>query len=162
MTKLLLPSVLGLLLGMCLHWSCLSRPWRSAALTFLSGVTALGWTLLGVAVLTWLAVLSPGSPGALTCLLLRWSVLFALSAWICGFSPVTALAGFVHRPLEALCVLLGCLGGSLLQVDFPDFSSVLAPYVGWLGALCILTGMTGTVVYLLRRRSHPIDPAQTL
>ena len=80
MTKLLLPAVLGLLLGLLLHWSCLSRPWRSPALTFLSGVTALGWTLLGVAVLTWLAVLPPDSPGTLTWLLLRWSLLFALSA----------------------------------------------------------------------------------
>ena len=61
MTKLLLPAVLGLLLGLLLHWSCLSRPWRSAVLTILSGVTALGWTLLGVAVLTWLAVLPPDS-----------------------------------------------------------------------------------------------------
>ena len=162
MTKLLLPAVLGLLLGLLLHWSCLSRPWRSPAMTFLSGVTALGWTLLGVAVLTWLAVLPPDSPGTLTWLLLKWSLLFALSAWACGFSPVTALAGFVHRPVEALCMLLGCLGGSLMKVDLPDVSVALAPYTGWIGAICVLVGMIGTVVYLIQRKPQPIDPTPTL
>ena len=162
MTELLLPAVLGLLLGLLLHWSCLSRPWRSAVLTFLSGVTALGWTLLGIAVLTWLAVLPPDSPGTLTWLLLKWSLLFALSAWACGFSPVTALSGFVHRPVEALCVLLGCLGGSLLKVDLPDVSVALAPYTGWIGVLYVLVGMIGTVVYLIQRKPQPIDPTPTL
>ena len=154
----LLPALLGMLLGLCLHWSCLSRPWHKPMLAFLSAVTALGWTLLGVCVLTWLAVLPPDSPGTLAFLLLKWSALFALTAWVCGFSPVTALAGFVHRPMEALCTVLGCLGGSLIHVDMPDFSAAVAPYAGWLGALCIVIGLIGVIVYLVRK-THPL-PSQ--
>lgn len=155
LTRLLLPALLGLLTGMCLHWSCLSRPWRSPVWAALSGMTALGWTLLGIYVLTWLAVLPPDSSGRLTFLLLKWSALYALTAWVCGFSPVTALAGFIHRPTEALCMLAVCLGGSLVKVELPDLSAALGPYVLWLGALCVLAGMVGTVVYLVRKKPHP-------
>ena len=152
MTTLLIPGALGFLLGLVLHWSCLSRPWRKPVLAFLSGVTAVGWTLLGVRLLSWLAVLPPDVHGRLAWLLLKWSVLFALSAWVCGLSPVTALAGFLHRPAEGLCVLAGCLGGSLLSFDVPELSAVLAPWVLWIGGACILTGLAGTVIYLLRTK----------
>ena len=64
--------------------------------------------------------------------------------------------------MEALCVLLGCLGGSLMKVDLPDFSAVLAPYTGWIGAPCVLVGMIGTVVDLIQRKPQPIDPTPTL
>lgn len=155
----LLPSLLGMLLGLCLHWSCLSRPWRQPVLAFLSSVTALGWTLLGVCVLTWLAVLPPDSPGILAFLLLKWSALFALSAWLCGFSPVTALAGFSLHPVEALCVLTGCLAGSLVQVNVPDLSAFAAPHAAWIGAVCVGVGMIGTLLYLVRKSDPLPSPA---
>lgn len=156
MSELLIPAVLGLLLGLILHWGQLSQPWRKPSLAFLTGVTALGWTLLGVCLLAWLAVLPPDSPGVYAWLLLLCGALFALSAWACGFSPVTALAGFSLRPVEALCMLAGCLAGSLMQVDVPDLSAALAPYALWMGALCVLVGLVGTVVYLVRTAKSPL------
>jgi len=115
MTVHLIPGLCGLLLGLILHWTKLSHPWRKPYQTFLSAVTALGWTLLGGSLLTWLAVLPPSAPTALTNRLVRYTLLYVPSAWLCGFSPLTALAGLKFRPTEALCVLVGCGVGSLLR-----------------------------------------------
>ncbi len=152
MSTYLIPGCLGLLLGLILHWTRLSHPWRRPYQTFLSGVTALGWTLLGASLLTWLAVLPPSAPTALTCRLVRYSLLYALSAWACGFSPLTALAGFKFRPVEALCVLVGCGAGSLLRRDFAvlhapseAFFAKLPDLPMWLGMACVAVGLIGVL-----------------
>lgn len=152
MSTYLIPGCAGLLLGLILHWTQLSHPWRRPFQAFLSGVTALGWTLLGGALLTWLAVLPPDSPAALTCRLVRFALLFALSAWACGFAPATALAGFKFRPVEALCVLIGCGAGSLFREDFASlhapaeaFFAGLPDLPVWLGLACVVTGMIGVL-----------------
>ncbi len=153
MKTLLIPGVLGLLLGLTLHWTQLSQPWRWMRVAFLSGVTTLGWTLLGVVALTWLAVLPPEAPERYAWVLLRGGILFVLSAWACGFSPVTALSGLSLRPVEALCMLIGCGVGSLLQGEVASMhasaEAVLAdlPMLPvWLGAICVVTGMIGVLV----------------
>ncbi len=150
MSANLLPGVLGLFLGLILHWTQLSHPWRRPYRAFLSGITALGWTLLGASLLTWLAVLPPSAPAELTCRLLRYALLYALSAWVCGFSPLTALAGFKFRPAEALCLLFGCGAGSLLRKDFAALHAPAQAFFAglpglpvWLGAVCVAAGMIG-------------------
>lgn len=148
----LIPGLAGLLLGLILHWAKLTHPWRKPWQTFLSGVTALGWTLLGCSLLTWLAVLPPSAPTDAACRLLRYGLLYALSARVCGYSPLTALAGLKFRPVEALCVLLGCGAASLLRGDFAflhdparTFFTRLPALPAWLGLACVLAGMIGTL-----------------
>lgn len=156
----LIPGLAGLLLGLILHWTKLSHPWRRPYQTFLSAVTALGWTLLGGSLLTWLAVLPPSAPTALTCRLVRYALLYALSAWVCGYAPLTALAGLKFRPVEALCVLLGCGLGSLLRRDFAALHAPAEAFFAglpdlplWLGAVCVAAGMIGVLAGWKRLRS---------
>ena len=109
MKTLLIPGVLGLLLGLTMHWTQLSQPWRWTRAAFLSGVTA--------------------------------------------------LSGLSLRPVEALCMLIGCGVGSLLQGDVASMhasaEAVLAdlPMLPvWLGAICVVTGMIGVLVGWRRLR----------
>ena len=165
MSAYLIPGLCGLLLGLILHWTQLSHPWRKPYRVFLSGVTALGWALLGAALLTWLAVLPPSAPTALTCRLLRYALLYALSAWACGFSPLTALAGLKFRPAEALCVLLGCGAGSLFRRDLAAlhapaeaFFATLPDLPVWLGFACVVAGMIGVLAGWRRLREPLSQP----
>ena len=74
------PAVLGILLGLTLTWGKLTHPWRKPIQTLLTGLTALFWTLLGVSLLTWLAVLPPDSPGVYTALLLKAGGVYLVGA----------------------------------------------------------------------------------
>lgn len=155
MMTYLIPGMLGLLLGLILHWTQLSHPWQRPLCAFLSGITALGWTLLGASLLAWLAVLPPAAPTSLICRLLRYTLLYTLSAWACGFSPATALAGLKFRPAEALCILLGCGAGSLLRRDFAPLRSASETFFAalpalplWVGVFCVLTGLILALFFL--------------
>lgn len=133
------PGVLGLLLGLLLHWTGFSRATelrlalglrRSWALR--SGLTAVGWAMALTALLMWLAVIDvdtievlPLSLGAL----LGGGIL-GVAAGLSGFTPITAFAGLAGSPggvgdaLEALCVLAGCFAGTLL---LPVLDGLFAP-----------------------------------
>ncbi|MBQ7850033.1 MAG: YeeE/YedE family protein [Clostridia bacterium] len=119
-----LPGVLGLLLGLTLHWTGLSRPGalrdalglrRSHALR--SVLYMIGVPMALTALLCWLAVIDvdgvavlPLSAGALA-----GGVVFGVSAALCGYTPLTAFAGLGSgRTVEALCTLAGCLTAALL------------------------------------------------
>lgn len=123
MTGYLLPGVIGLLLGMVLHWAGFSRPAtlrdalglrRSCGLR--SGAYALGFSMALTALLCWLAVIDvddiavmPLSAGALA-----GGAVFGIAAGLSGFMPVTAFAGIGGGPvLEALSIAAGCLLAAL-------------------------------------------------
>lgn len=118
MTAYLIPGLMGLLIGLMLHWGGFSRAagLRAAmglrrSLALRTGLTALGWGVLLTALLMWLAVIDvdtvmvlPLSLGALL-----GGVLFGVCAGMGGFTPATAFAGLgAGNALEALCVLGGC------------------------------------------------------
>ena len=75
-----LPALLGILLGLVLTWGQLTHPWRKPFQTFVTALTALVWTLLGLSLLTWLAVLPPDSPRVYTVLLLKGGALWLVGA----------------------------------------------------------------------------------
>lgn len=122
MNAYLLPGIIGLLLGLALHWAGFSRP---AALRdtlavrcchpLRSGLYLLGVTLLLTALLCWLAVIDvdaievlPLSAGVLA-----GGAVFGVAAGLCGFTPLTAFAGIGGGPVwEALCTAAGCLLGA--------------------------------------------------
>ena len=132
MKAYLFPGALGLLTGLLLHWSRLDRRDELQAslalrrtLALRSGLTALGWAMAMTALLCWLAVIDvdtitllPLSLGAIL-----GGGLFGVAMALCGFTPTTAFAGLTFHPLEALCVLLGCGGMTLL---LPELDSLLA------------------------------------
>ena len=74
------PAVLGILLGLVLTWGQLTHPWRKPFQPLLTALTALVWTLLGLSLLTWLAVLPPDSPRVYTVLLLKGGALWLVGA----------------------------------------------------------------------------------
>lgn len=135
MSVYLLPGLLGLMTGLLLHWTGFSRPsqlrlalglYRSYALR--SGLTALGWGVALTALLCWLAVIDvdgirvlPLSLGAIL-----GGLLLGVSAGLCGYTPTTAFAGLgtLENLPEALCVLAGCTGMTLL---LPALFPLLAP-----------------------------------
>ncbi len=133
MKAYLFPGALGLLTGLLLHWSRLDRRDELQAslalrrtLALRSGLTALGWAMAMTALLCWLAVIDvdtitllPLSLGAIL-----GGGLFGVAMALCGFTPTTAFAGLTFHPLEALCLLLGCGGMTLL---LPELDSLLAP-----------------------------------
>ena len=75
-----LPALLGILLGLTLTWGQLTHPWRKPFQTFVTALTALVWTLLGLSLLTWLAVLPPDSPRVYTVLLLKGGAVWLVGA----------------------------------------------------------------------------------
>lgn len=75
-----LPALLGILLGLVLTWGQLTHPWRKPFQPLLTALTALVWTLLGLSLLTWLAVLPPDSPRVYTVLLLKGGALWLVGA----------------------------------------------------------------------------------
>ena len=75
-----LPALLGILLGLTLTWGQLTHPWRKPFQTFVTALTALMWTLPGLSLLTWLAVLPPDSPRVYTVLLLKGGALWLVGA----------------------------------------------------------------------------------
>ncbi len=133
MSAYLFPGVLGLLVGLLLHWAGFDRREglqnalglrRSLALR--SGLTAVGWAMALTAFLCWLAVIDvdtivvlPLSAGALL-----GGTLLGVAAGLCGFTPWTAFAGLSHAPLEALCTLAGCGAAALL---LPALEEPLSP-----------------------------------
>ena len=140
MNAYLIPGLLGLLTGLLLNWGQLSRAEglrhalglrRSLALR--TGLTALGWGALLTALLMWLAVIDVDGVDVLPLSLgtLLGGALFGVCAGLCGFTPTTAFAG-LPRSLEALCVLAGCLAGTLLS---PALGGLLAPlHAPWTSA----------------------------
>lgn len=124
MNAYLLPGILGLLLGLTLHWTGFSHPQglrhaiglrRSHALR--SALQTLGLLLALAALLMWLAVIDvdeiavlPVTPGVLL-----GGALFGIAAGLCGFTPMTAFAGLGGGPAaEAVCVIVGGFLGALL------------------------------------------------
>lgn len=131
MNAYLLPGILGLLLGLTLHWTGFSCPQglrnaiglrRSHALR--SALQTLGLLLALAALLMWLAVIDvdeitvlPVTPG-----ILLGGALFGIAAGLCGFTPLTAFAGLGGGPAaEAVCVIAGGFLGVLL---FPVLAAV--------------------------------------
>lgn len=123
MSAYLFPGVIGLLLGVTLHWAGFSRPSalrdalglrRSYGLR--SGLYTLGLSMALTALLCWLAVIDvdgvvvlPLSAGVLA-----GGVVFGVAAGLGGFTPVTAFAGVGGGPvLEALSAVAGCLLAAL-------------------------------------------------
>lgn len=146
MNAYLLPSVMGLILGLLLHWTGFSRAenlrlslglhrgrsLRCCALR--SGLTALGWSIMLTALLCWLAVIDvdtievlPLSLGAIL-----GGMLLGIAAGLCGFTPMSAFAGLGGgNACEALSVLTGCFLGTLLLSPLQDVFQPLhtaAPY----------------------------------
>lgn len=124
MMEYILPGALGLLLGLILRWSRLSRPEGLRAALALrcshalrSLLQAIGAGMALTALLMWLAVIDvdevvplPLSAGALA-----GGVIFGVAAALAGFTPMTAFAGAGSSHwTEALCTLAGCLAGTLL------------------------------------------------
>lgn len=143
MSGYLFPGVLGLLLGLLLHWTGFDQRAgvrsalglrRSNALR--SGLTAVGWSMALTALLCWLAVIDVDTIAVLPLSLgtVLGGVLLGVAAGLCGFTPSTAFAGLGggSAPLEALCVLAGCGAASLLLPSLEGVFSPLrtaAPYV---------------------------------
>lgn len=132
MNAYLIPSLLGLLTGLLLHWGQFSRAegLRHAlglrrSLTLRTGLTALGWGVLLTSLLMWLAVIDVDRVDVLPLSLgtLLGGALFGVCAGLCGFTPTTAFAG-LPRNLDALCVIVGCFAGTLLS---PALNGLLAP-----------------------------------
>lgn len=123
MTGYLLPGIPGLLLGLTLYWTGLSRPEGLRAAMALrcchplrSLLYAIGVPMALTALLCYLAVIDvdgitvlPLTAGALA-----GGALFGIAAGLCGFTPLTAFAGLgSSRWPEALCTLAGCLAAAL-------------------------------------------------
>ena len=132
MNAYLIPSLLGLLTGLLLHWGQFSRAegLRHAlglrrSLTLRTGLTALGWGVLLTSLLMWLAVIDVDRVDVLPLSLgtLLGGALFGVCAGLCGFTPTTAFAG-LPRNLDALCVIVGCFAGTLLS---PALDGLLTP-----------------------------------
>ena len=134
MSVYLLPGILGLLVGLLLHWTGFSRQegLRRAlglrrSIPLRSGLTAVGWSMAVTALLCWLAVIDvdtirvlPLSIGVLV-----GGALLGIAAGLCGFTPTTAFAGLgADTALEALSVLAGCTLTALL---LPELADVFAP-----------------------------------
>ncbi len=134
MSRYVLPGMLGLLVGLLLHWAGFSRQvgLRKAlglrrSFPLCSGLTAVGWSMAVTALLCWLAVIDvdtitvlPLSAGAL----LGGAVL-GIAAGLCGFTPSTAFAGLGGgRALEALCTLAGC---GVMTLLLPEMRGLLTP-----------------------------------
>lgn len=137
MRTYLLPGILGLLIGLLLHWTGLSRRegvhqalglHRSSALR--SALYAVGAAMAMTAFLCWLAVIDvdliavlPLSGGVLA-----GGALLGIAAGLCGFTPGTAFAalgaGSFTAALEALSTLAGCFVMTLL---LPQLTGLLAP-----------------------------------
>ena len=120
----LLHGLCGLLLGLVLRWTGLAHP-RGLRLalglrrsyTLRSALTAVGWGLVLIAALAWLAVLDVDT---ITVIALHGGaliggVLFGVAAALCGYTPLTAFAGlggpergYGGQAVEALCTLAGC------------------------------------------------------
>lgn len=134
MNAYLIPGLLGLLMGLLLHWGGFSRSagLRAAlglrrSLTLRTALTSLGWGVMLTALLMWLAVIDvdqvevlPLSAGALL-----GGAVFGVCAGLCGFTPVTAFAGLgAGNAPEALCVIVGCCAGAAIS---PALDGLLAP-----------------------------------
>ncbi|MBQ2953522.1 MAG: YeeE/YedE family protein [Clostridia bacterium] len=124
MRALLIPGILGLLLGLTLRWTRLCSPVElRRALAFRvchatrSLLEAVGAGMALTALLMWLAVIDvdgvvvlPLSAGALA-----GGAVFGVAVALAGFTPLTAFAGVSGRHgASALCTLAGCLAGTLL------------------------------------------------
>ena len=123
MTDTLLPGILGLLLGLTLHWTGLSRPDKLMPALALrcchalrSLLYALGVPIALTALMCYLAVIDVDGIVVLplTAGVLIGGAAFGIAAGLCGFTPLTAFAGLgSSRGLEALCALAGCLAATL-------------------------------------------------
>lgn len=122
MSAWILPGALGLLGGLLLRWTRLSRPGdmrRALALrvshALRSLVMALGTGLALTALMMWLAVIDvdgvvvlPLSAGVLA-----GGAIFGAAVALSGYTPLTAFAGAANADaLGALCTLAGCLAGT--------------------------------------------------
>lgn len=144
MTAYLFPGVMGLLTGLLLHWTGLSRSagLRSAlalrrSIPLRSALSALGYAIAGTALLTWLAVIDVDDLIALP--LTPWTLLggalLGLCAGLCGFTPTTAFAGLGSGvALEALCTLAGC---ALMTIFLPEGNAVPAAPGSYLTQGCV-------------------------
>ena len=134
MNAYLLPGLLGLLIGLMLHWAGFSRSeglrhalGLRAGLTLRSGLTAVGWSMALTALMCWLAVIDVDSIEVLPLSLgaLLGGALLGIAGGLCGFTPSTAFAGLgAGNALEALCVLAGCGAMTLL---LPALDGLLSP-----------------------------------
>lgn len=124
MSNLILPGILGLLLGLTLRWTRLCHPGalRTALALRISHILRSLLYLLGAgvaltALLMWLAVIDvdeiavlPLSAGTLV-----GGAIFGVAMALAGYTPLTAFAGVGGgQTLQALCTLAGCLTGALL------------------------------------------------
>lgn len=134
MSVYLLPGILGLLVGLLLHWTGFSRSeglqhalGLHRSLTLRCGLTAVGWSIAITALLCWLAVIDvdtievlPLSAGTLL-----GGLVLGIAAGLCGFTPSTAFAGLgADKALEALCVLAG---SGLMTLLLPALDDLLSP-----------------------------------
>lgn len=134
MTAYLIPGVLGLLTGLLLHWTGLSRSvgvyhalGLRRSIPLRSGLSALGYGFAGTALLTWLAVIDvdlikvlPLSLGVLI-----GGALLGVCCGLCGFTPTTAFASLGSGvALEALSTLAGCFAMTWL---LPTLSGLISP-----------------------------------
>ena len=140
MSGFILPGVIGLLLGLLLHWTQLCRPGAlqiALALRICHALRSLlyflGTSMALSALLMWLAVIDvdgivvlPLSLGALI-----GGAVFGTAVALTGYTPLTAFAGLGGRQApEALSLMGGCLAGALLLplLDAPlSFLQALPP-----------------------------------
>ncbi|MBQ8556811.1 MAG: hypothetical protein IJ438_13210 [Clostridia bacterium] len=124
MTGYIIPALLGLLLGLTLHWTGFTRPWalrQTLALrcshALRSGLYTLGFGMALTALLCYLAVIDVDTIEVLplSAAVIAGGMIFGVAAGWCGFTPVTAMGGIGGGPLlEALCTAAGCLAMTLL------------------------------------------------
>ncbi len=117
MMPYLIPGACGFVLGMLLHWTRLDHPCglkKAIALrrshSTRSALYAAGCAVALTALLCYLAVIDVDTIVVYPLHLgvIAGGVLYGIAAGLCGFTPITAIAGIGSRcPVEALCTLAG-------------------------------------------------------
>lgn len=187
MNAYLLPGILGLLLGLTLHWTGLSRPQglrsaiglrRSHALR--SALQTLGMLLALAALLMWLAVIDVDEIAVLpvTAGVLLGGALFGMAAGLCGFTPLTAFAALGGGAFaEAVCAVAGGFLGALLLPVLQGIPALTGPMLsatlfqttldepfllggGFLGQACAGALLTAIALCIPSNRRQPeAEPA---
>lgn len=139
MNAYFLPGAMGMLVGLLLRWTgfaqtdhtrlalALRRGDSRRCQALRSGLTAIGWGLILTALLCWLAVIDVDTIEVLPLSLgvLAGGALLGIAAGLCGATPMSAFAVLGGgNALEALCVLAGCWGMTLL---LPSLETTLTP-----------------------------------